>query len=157
MFLRPRCDQARCWVQVPLMPDSAPAGVQDEAHDKEISRLNHRAFDLAVYASQWKSPATTQDSLPAAGPALPDGIGYPLGSNERFHILRWFSFPELLGTRTQLVIDSSCVPVSAPWCASLRSNAFSMNILAGGVTGIPKSPAGGNTSWCTATVRQCLS
>jgi hypothetical protein len=25
-------------------------------------------------------PPTTQDSLPAAGPALPDGIGYPQGS-----------------------------------------------------------------------------
>ena len=51
-----------------------------------ISGLNHTAFDLAVYASQGRSPATTQDSLPAAGPALPDGIGYPQGSDERFHI-----------------------------------------------------------------------
>ena len=33
-------------------------------------------------------PPTAQDSLPAAGPALPDGIGYPQGFNERFHILR---------------------------------------------------------------------
>ena len=56
------------------------------AHDEEISGLNHTAFDLAVYASQWRSPATTQDSLPAAGPALPDGIGYPQGSDERFQI-----------------------------------------------------------------------
>jgi hypothetical protein len=40
-----------------------------------ISGLNHTAFGLAVYASQWKLPATTQDSLPVAGPqALPDGI-----------------------------------------------------------------------------------
>jgi hypothetical protein len=53
-----------------------------------ISGLNHTAFDLAAYASQGRSPATTQDSLPAAGPALPDGIGYPQGFNERFHILR---------------------------------------------------------------------
>ena len=29
-------------------------------------------------------PSTTQDSLPAAGQALPGGIGYPQGSNERF-------------------------------------------------------------------------
>jgi hypothetical protein len=28
-----------------------------------------------------------EDSLPAAGPAPPDGIGYPQGFNERFHIL----------------------------------------------------------------------
>src|SRR3990172_2462232 len=30
---------------------------------------------------------TTQDSLPATGQVLPDGIGYPLGSNERFQSL----------------------------------------------------------------------
>ncbi len=40
------------------------------------------------FASQGRSPGPTQDSLPAAGPALPDGIGYPQGFNERFHILR---------------------------------------------------------------------
>jgi hypothetical protein len=40
----------------------------------QISGLNRTRFDLAVYASQWRSPDTTQDSLPAAGPALPDGI-----------------------------------------------------------------------------------
>ena len=40
-----------------------------------ISGLYHTAFGLAVYASQWRLPATTQDSLPVAGPqALPDGI-----------------------------------------------------------------------------------
>ncbi len=34
-------------------------------------------------------PDTTQDSLPVAGQALPDGIGYPQDSNERFqtHIM----------------------------------------------------------------------
>ena len=54
-----------------------------------ISRLNSTAFRLAVYASQEQSPVTTQDSLPAAGQALPDGIGCPQGSNERFqtHIM----------------------------------------------------------------------
>jgi hypothetical protein len=51
-----------------------------------ISGLNHTAFDLAVYASQCRSPDTTQDLLQAAGPALPDGIGYPQGFDERFHI-----------------------------------------------------------------------
>ncbi len=49
-----------------------------------FSGLNRTAFDLAVYASQGKSPNPTQDSLLAAGPALPGGIGYPQGSNERF-------------------------------------------------------------------------
>lgn len=32
------------------------------------------AFRLAVYASQCRSPRPTQDSLPAAGQALPDGL-----------------------------------------------------------------------------------
>ena len=31
-------------------------------------------------------PSATQDLLPAAGPALPGGIGYPQGSDKRFHI-----------------------------------------------------------------------
>src|SRR5208337_1241399 len=31
-------------------------------------------------------PPTAQDSLPAAGPALPDGVSYPQGFDERFHI-----------------------------------------------------------------------
>jgi len=54
----------------------------------ETSGLGRTAFDLAVYAPQRGSPLPTQDSLPAAGPALPRGIGYPHGSNERIHILR---------------------------------------------------------------------
>src|SRR5262249_28137962 len=39
----------------------------------------------------------TQDSLPAAGHALPGGIGYPQGSNERFpvYLLHPSSFPRL--------------------------------------------------------------
>ena len=39
-----------------------------------ISGLDRTALGLAVYASQWKSPSPTQDSLPAAGQALPGGI-----------------------------------------------------------------------------------
>ena len=87
------------------MPGAAPAMTKTRAHDKEISGLNHTAFDLAVYASQWRSPAPTQDSLPAAGPALPDGIGYPQGFNERFPSSRLFLLPTGfgLGARTSLI------------------------------------------------------
>src|SRR5712691_13112671 len=46
--------------------------------------LNHTACTLAVYASSPWSPMATQDSLPAAGQALPGGAGYPLGSYARF-------------------------------------------------------------------------
>src|SRR5437763_6868002 len=79
------------------MPDAAPASVNDEGSLRRlISGLNHTAFDLAVYASQWRSPAPTPDSLPAAGPALPDGIGYPQGSDKRFHVWDDPPFPSFL-------------------------------------------------------------
>ena len=58
-----------------------------------ISGLNHTAFDLAVYASRWKSPATTQDPLPVAGPALPDGVAYPQVS------VKGFTFEMILFSR----------------------------------------------------------
>ncbi len=35
-------------------------------------------------------PSTTQDSLPAAGQALPDGFRYPQGSDERFRVSSLF-------------------------------------------------------------------
>lgn len=49
-----------------------------------ISGLNHTALALAVYASTRPLRGALQDSLPAAGQALPGGIGYPQSSNERF-------------------------------------------------------------------------
>jgi hypothetical protein len=55
--------------------DTAPAYVHDEGSRRfQLSGLNHTALGLAVYASQGKSPDPTQDSLLAAGPALPGGI-----------------------------------------------------------------------------------
>ena len=61
-----------------------------------ISGLNRTAFGLAVYASWGRLPAATQDSLPAAGPALPGGIGYPQGSDERFRAVSCSPFPSFL-------------------------------------------------------------
>ena len=43
-----------------------------------------------------------QDSLPAAGPALPGGIGYPQGSCERFHGCNDSPFPSFLHDVTSL-------------------------------------------------------
>ena len=46
----------------------------------------------------WSSPASplmAHDSLPAAGQALPDGIGYPLGSSQGFSDLFLTSHPPL--------------------------------------------------------------
>ena len=68
--LRPRRDRVRGMGPVVNRPDAAPASKQNEGSPHwRISGLNHTAFGLAVYASQWKLPATTQDSLPAAGPS----------------------------------------------------------------------------------------
>ena len=54
---------------------TAPACVNNGgSREQKISGLDRTALGLAVYASQWRSPATTQDSLPAAGQALPGGI-----------------------------------------------------------------------------------
>ena len=85
--LRPRCDQARWWVQVSLMPGAAPASDKDEGSRQGAFRgsIAQRLISLSTLRSG-RSPAPTQDSLPAAGPALPDGIGYPQGSCKRFHI-----------------------------------------------------------------------
>ncbi len=52
----------------------APGMWKAKAPTKGLSTLNSMAFGLAVYASQCGLPHPTQDSLPAAGQALPDGL-----------------------------------------------------------------------------------
>ena len=52
----------------------APGNRKAEAPTKGLSTLNSMAFRLAVYASPCALPRPTQDSLPAAGQALPDGL-----------------------------------------------------------------------------------
>jgi hypothetical protein len=89
--------------------DAAPAYVHNEGSGRlEFSGLDHTTFDLAVYASQDRLPGPAQDSLLAAGPALPGGIGYPQGSSERFRSSRLFlpsqAFPD---ARTFFVSDAA--------------------------------------------------
>ena len=69
------------------------------SHKVTLSRLHHAACTLPVYASRPRLPASTQHLGSGCGPALPGGIGYPLGSTERFppscrHYMT-FSFPRL--------------------------------------------------------------
>ena len=67
---------------------AAPADLTTKAPAiKFLSRLNHTASAVAVYASPGGRPRQTQDSLPAADYALPGGIGYPQGGYERFLML----------------------------------------------------------------------
>ena len=56
----------------------------------QLSRLNRTASGLAVYASSSASRHPTQNSLPAAGQAVPGGLGYPQGCAERFHCIEQF-------------------------------------------------------------------
>ena len=51
------------------------------------------AFGLAVYASQGRLPDTTQDSLPVAGQALPDGIPTRRVPMKGFKFVVYISFP----------------------------------------------------------------
>ena len=50
----------------------------------EVSRLNHAAQTLAVYASQRRLPRRHARLASGCWPALPGGIGYPPDSDERF-------------------------------------------------------------------------
>ena len=58
-----------------------------------VSRLDHTAYTLAVYASQQGSPRATQDSLPVGDQPSPGGVEYPRDSIEGF---RFRSFVLLL-------------------------------------------------------------
>jgi len=71
------------------MPDSARASVQVEGSRRWyfLGSITQRLISLPVLRREGR-PSTTQDWLPAAGPALADGIGYPQGSDERFNILQ---------------------------------------------------------------------
>ena len=62
-----------------------------------ITRLRH---SLSTLRREDRS-STTQDSLPAAGQALPVGFGYPQGPDERFRDISYISssFPKLRGAR----------------------------------------------------------
>jgi hypothetical protein len=53
---------------------------------------------------------TTQDSLPDGWPALPGGVGYPLGPNERFQVI----LPPFPGFAWRTENDKlrECVPFS---------------------------------------------
>src|SRR5580692_2135361 len=81
------CSQtpARPICQAIRQTSTAPRASYGGSSPREvISGLNHTASALAVYASQCGSHRPTQDSLLAACQALPGGIGYPQGPDERF-------------------------------------------------------------------------
>jgi hypothetical protein len=48
--------------------------------------ITQRLISLSTLRGDGR-PSPRKTRFPAAGPALPGGIGYPQGFNERFHIL----------------------------------------------------------------------
>ncbi len=109
------------------------------AHGDDLLQVRLRDFNsfaLAAYrgiptsitiATTLRSdghPPPRKTRFPAAGPALPDGIGYPQGFNERFRIFEMIlraraswrkdatSFHRSL--RSDIVLNTNRVPVSAP-------------------------------------------
>ena len=71
------------------MPGSAPAYEQDEGSRQLTFRgsITQRLISLSTLRSDGH-PSQRKTRFSAAGPALPDGIGYPQGFNERFHIVK---------------------------------------------------------------------
>ena len=70
----------------------APGVGKTEAPATGLSKLNSMAFRLAVYASP-DNPRTTQDSLPAAGQALPDGLSTRRTPTKGFRFAFYISSP----------------------------------------------------------------
>ena len=86
----------------------APGQSTTKAPAKGLSKLNSMAFGLAVYASQCALPRPTQDSLPAAGQALPDGLSTRKVPMKGFRFASYISspFPKLLGAMIATGADS---------------------------------------------------
>ena len=98
---------------VPMPCSSTPAGPNTPGHcgmsawpplcpQRRLPRLNpafeaqwHGLGTRCLRFVRYSCPHPTQNSLPAAGQALPDGIGYPQGCYERFLTMS-SSFPELI-------------------------------------------------------------
>ena len=81
-------DAGRTTCTRPVRCRSVAPGIRKaEAPAKGLSALNSRAFGLAAYASSPGLPHSTQDSLPAAGQALLDGLSTRRAPTEGFRVL----------------------------------------------------------------------
>ena len=81
--LRPRREpRARPYTASGLLPSVMRTTSAPSPH--EISGLNHTACAPTVYASQGGLPHHHARLVSGCRPALPGGVGYPLGPNARF-------------------------------------------------------------------------
>ncbi len=114
-----RASQVPVQPAVPMPCSSTPAGPHAPGHYGaatrpplcprrrlprfiQLSRLNRTALGLAVYASPGALPHKTQNSLPAAGQALPGGDQYPAGLLRKVSDSDRPPFTSLPGARTWL-------------------------------------------------------
>ena len=109
MFRRRRQD---CWHQTITVQQHGPWYRTAKAPTMGLSTLNSMAFGLAVYASQCRLPDTTQDSLPAAGQALPDGLFTRRVPMKGFRFTSHPPFPSLLGAMASTPMCESCAWVN---------------------------------------------
>jgi hypothetical protein len=63
------------------------------SHNSDLSRLYSTASELAVYASCSRLPGRHATLASGCWPALPDGIGLPTGSHERFRAVFYIASP----------------------------------------------------------------
>jgi hypothetical protein len=85
-----------------------------------ISGLHHTAFGLAVYASQRRLPATTQDSLPVAGPSSTGRDSNPQGSYRKVsNLVIHPPFPSFLAQPGFLIKPFRPSPVAMSWKAPI--------------------------------------
>jgi hypothetical protein len=68
-----------------VLPSAFRDGVG--SHNDTLSRLDHTACPLAVYAPSPELPHGNVRLASGCWPALPGGIGYPQGSSARFQSL----------------------------------------------------------------------
>jgi hypothetical protein len=103
--LRPRQDRLH---QADTVQRHGPRYVHGEGSHEfiQLSRLNRTALGLAVYASSDVLPRQTQNWLPAAGQALPDGDWCPAGLLRKVSDDRRPPFTSLPGARTFRVLGA---------------------------------------------------
>ncbi len=105
-------DSGRIAYTRPVQCSNVALGISKaKAPTKGLSKLNSMAFGLAVYASQGvctkgaaQSRGPTQDSLPAAGQALPDGL-----------------YTRKVPTKGFKVASLHLIPLSQAWLGTMKS------------------------------------
>ncbi len=70
------------WLLLTMRPNGPAIGLG-------ISRLSDAACALPVYASQVRIAPHPRKTRFRRSPTLPGGVGYPPGSNSRFHFFAW--------------------------------------------------------------------